>query len=83
MSSTCALSSCDLGGSDLQSQLGFGFGQDDPQLPPGAEFALRPPEPAHFLRSVAADQRIVVITVHGEVRDGRTSFGGDRTAGAA
>ncbi len=45
---------------DRQAEFGLGFGQRHPQPPPGAEFALRAPEAAHFGRGVAVDQWIVV-----------------------
>ena len=39
----------DLLGLDRQAQFGFGFGQPDPELAPGAEFFVVAPEAAHLL----------------------------------
>ena len=60
MRSTAGAQLGDLRRRDRQAELGLGFGQGHPQPAPGAEFALRPPQPAHFGRGVAVDQRIVV-----------------------
>ncbi len=45
---------------DRQPQFLFRFGQGDPQPPPRPKFPLVPPQTAHFLRRVTADQRVVV-----------------------
>jgi hypothetical protein len=53
----------DLRGGDFESQLALGFGQRDPQFPPGAVPDLRRPEPAHVARGVAGYQGVVVEIV--------------------
>ena len=50
-------------GGNRQPQLALGFGQRDPQAAPGGMDRLRRPEPAHFLRGVATDQRILILVV--------------------
>ena len=51
---------------DGEAELGFGLGEPDPELPPGAELALVGPEGGHLARGVAGDERVVVGVVHGE-----------------
>ena len=53
----------DLGLGDRQAQFALGFGQGDPQLPPGGVDSPGRPEPAHRLRGIPGDERIVVNVV--------------------
>ena len=53
---------------DGEPHLRFGFGEPDPQLPPGAVFALSAPELAHFSGGVTGFERVFVAIVrHGAV----------------
>ncbi len=51
---------------DRQAQFLFRLGQRHPQPPPSAELLVVTPQPAHFLGSVADNQRVLVLVVgHG------------------
>ncbi len=53
-----------------QAQFLLGLSQRDPQESPGAKFALIAPQTAHLVRSVPADQGVLIQFVrHGERRD--------------
>ena len=51
----------DLPGGDRQAQFRLGLGQRHPQPPPGAELPPRAPKRAHLRRSIAGNERVVVL----------------------
>ena len=69
----------DLLAGDGEAEVGFGLGEPNPELPPGAELALVGPEGGHLARGVAGDERVVVGGVHESRESGvgsRESDGG-------